>query len=259
MSDRAALAARGQTNRVGEEDGRHSRVARQVHCASTRPRPTLSFFLLSFHTHAHTHTVINPSPTRLQAFRCCQELEVIKVSIDRVRSGSRRAKGIACGMLACVAQDAAIRAQALDMGAIEPVVQILRYGTDIGRHNAVAAIAVLACSPDSIESALEWGAIPLISAMLLANAGGDSGADDFEKELQVRTYGHCFSPNTCQLLIELQLAEATARVHALRVQTHHAPVGMEHKLSIKKPPSHDERECVTPVLMNTRCSRMPFS
>ena len=39
-----------------------------------------------------------------------------------------------------------------------------------------------------------------------------------------------------------QLAEATAKAHALRVQTHHPPVGMEHKLSIKKPPSHDERE-----------------
>jgi hypothetical protein len=44
-----------------------------------------------------------------------------------------------------------------------------------------------------------------------------------------------------------QLAEATARVQSLRVQTHHAPVGMEHKLSIKKPPSHDERECVPPT------------
>jgi hypothetical protein len=44
------------------------------------------------------------------------------------------------------------------------------------------------------------------------------------------------------LVIELQLAEMTARVHALRVQTRHAPVGMEHKLSIKKPPSLDERE-----------------
>jgi hypothetical protein len=88
-------------------------------------------------------------------------------------------------MLACVAQDAALREQALSMGAIEPIVQILRYGTDIGRHNAVAAIAVLTCSAASIESALEWGAIPLVSAMLLANAGGDGGADDFEKELQV--------------------------------------------------------------------------
>ncbi len=107
------------------------------------------------------------------------------MSIDRVRSGSRRAKGIACGMLACVAQDAALRSQALGMGAIEPVVQILRYGTDIGRHNAVAAIAVLACSQEAIETAIEWGAVPLISAMLLANAGGDGQADDFEKELQV--------------------------------------------------------------------------
>ena len=35
--------------------------------------------------------------------------------------------GIACGMLACVAQDAVLRAQALEMGAIEPVVQILRW------------------------------------------------------------------------------------------------------------------------------------
>ena len=98
------------------------------------------------------------------------------------------------------------------------------YGTDIGRHNAVAAIAVLACCPEAIETALEWGAIPLISAMLLAVAGGDGHADDFERELK--------------------LAEMTARAHALRVQTHHAPVGMEHKLSLKKAPSHDERECV---------------
>ncbi len=37
-------------------------------------------------------------------------------------------------------------------------------------------------------------------------------------------------------------------MQALRVQTHHAPVGMEHKLSIKKPPSHDERECVRRML-----------
>ena len=69
---------------------------------------------------------------------------------------------------------------------------------------------------------MEWGAIPLVSAALLAVAGGDGHSDDFEREMK--------------------LAEMTARAHSLRVQTHHEPVGLEHKLSLKKAPSMDERE-----------------